>query len=184
MKSRISIVILILILVSVGISGCIGTNSVQNKTFSNSGISFQYPGNWSNNVTLNWTSGNAQNETIGKLGNGNVTLAILYMNNTTQPLLISYDIGTLTYFAVQSWKSEGNNTNVLSNTNRRIGNNTVGEIIYTSQDPVSNVLYKYYYVITGEQGKSVYVLRFGAPESDFAQYYDQFQSIVNSIKIQ
>ncbi|SCG85950.1 hypothetical protein [Methanobacterium congolense] len=183
MKKIWSILVLFLILAIVGVSGCIGTNSVQNKTFSSSGISFQYPGNWSDNVTVNWTSGNAQNETIGNLGNGNVTLGVLYINASSQPLFASYDIPSLGNLAVLSWKSDGTNTTVLSNTNRQIGNNTVDEIIYTSPNPVSGAVYKYYYVITGEQGKSIYILRFGAPEADFANYYSQFQGIVNSINI-
>lgn len=149
-----------------------------NQTFSKEGITFQYPGNWSNNVTVNWTGGNAQNNSIGSLGNGNVTLGVLYINITSP-----YDVATLGTMAVQAWKDEGLSSTVLSNTNSQIGTNAVDEIIYTSTDPISGVQYKYLYVIIGGQGKTVYIMRFGAPASDFDKYYSQFQSVINSISI-
>lgn len=170
----------------VAISGCTNIGTPQNKTFNNSGISFQYPGNWSDNVNITWSSGdNIQNESIGGLGNGNVTLGVLYINESQVPAFKSFDISALANLAVQSWKTgaNGNNTNILSQTSRQLNNITLDEIIYTTPDPATNNLYKYYYVITGEKGKSVYILRFGAPEADFSKYFSQFQSIVNSIKI-
>ena len=184
MKNTIKTLIIIIVILVAGI-GVVGAyllpSFVQvapNQTFSKDGISFQYPGNWSSNVTVNWTGGNAQNNSIGSLGNGNVTLGIIYINITSP-----FDVATLGTMAVQSWKSEGLSSNVLSNTNSQIGTNTVDEIIYTSTDPISGVLYKYLYVIIGGQGKTVYVLRFGAPASDFNKYYNQFQSIVNTVAI-
>ncbi|UTB32736.1 MAG: hypothetical protein NKF70_00150 [Methanobacterium sp. ERen5] len=185
MKRYISILILFSILI-VAVSGCTN-NTIQNKTFNNSGLTFQYPGNWSDNATITWTSGdNSQNDTIGTLGNGNVTAGILYINLTKEPLLKSYNITTLGNLATASWKTgaNGNNTNVISQTSRKVNNLTIVEVIYTTPDPVTNVLYKYYYVLTGKQGQSAYILRFGAPEADFSKYYPQFQSIANSIKVE
>lgn len=171
----------------IGISGCTNLNPVQNKTFSSSGLTFQYPGNWSDNVTITWTSGsNLTNSSIGSLGNGNVTLGVLYINESQQPIFKSFEIESLGKLATQAWKegSNGNNTNIVSHTSRLLNNNTMVEIIYTTPDPATNVLYKYYYVMTGQKGKSVYMLRFGAPDADFAKYYPQFQSIANSIQLQ
>lgn len=127
-----------------------------------------------------------QNETIGNLGNGNVTLGVLYLNLTNEPTLKAYNITTLGNLVTYSWKtgSNGNNTNILSQTSRKLNNLTIDEIIYTTPDPATNVIYKYYYVLTGKEGQSIYIMRFGAPESDFAKYYPQFQSIVNTIKVE
>jgi hypothetical protein len=79
--------------------------------------------------------------------------------------------------------ANANNTNIISQTSRQLHNKTINEIVYTSPDPATSVSYKYYYVMTGEKGKSVYMLRFGAPEADFSKYYSQFQNIVNTIKL-
>ena len=176
-----------LVVIIIAISGCTNINTPQNKTFTNSGISLQYPGNWSDNATITWTSGdNVGNTSIGSLGNGNVTLGILYLNQTKSTGLSSLDISTLGILAVNSMKAEtnGNNSNILSSTTRTQNNLTFDEIIYTSSDPSSNIMYKDYYVITGQKGISIYILRFQAPESDFDKYYPQFQTIANSIHLQ
>lgn len=176
------IIVIVILVIGIGVVGAFMLPSfyhiTPNQTFSKEGITFQYPGNWSNNVTVKWTGGNAQNNSIGSLGNGNVTLGVLYINITSP-----FDVATLGTMAVQAWKDEGLSSTVLSNTNSQIGTNAVDEIIYTSTDPISGVLYKYLYVIIGGQGKTVYILRFGAPASDFDKYYSQFQSIINSISI-
>jgi hypothetical protein len=151
---------------------------IQNNSFSDSGISFQYPGNWSNNATITWTDSNSlQNETIGKLGNGNVTLGVLY-----EPVS-SYDLQTLGKITVDSWSNNGVNGSVISNTVGQVGANQVDEIIYNTTDPVTNVLYENYYVLLGGSGNHVYAMRFRAPQTDFAKYYPQFQSIVGSVTI-
>jgi hypothetical protein len=151
---------------------------IQNNSFSDSGISFQYPGNWSNNATITWTDSNSlQNETIGKLGNGNVTLGVLY-----EPIS-SDDLQTLGKMTVDSWSNNGVSGNVVSNTVGQVGANPVDEIIYNASDPVTNVLYENYYVLLGGSGNHVYAMRFRAPQTDFAKYYPQFQSIVSSVII-
>lgn len=185
MKKIISLILLILILAVIGISGCTDTAPIQNKTFNKNGINFQYPGNWSDNATITFTQ-NTSNviEEIGTLGNGNVTLAVLYLNMTKYPQYAQFDIGTLKDLAISSWKSDGTNTSILSNINSPIGNRTAYEVIYTAPDPVNNVLFKNYYVMMGDKGKEVYILRFNAPEADFAKYYDQFKSIESSVQIQ
>ena len=134
---------------------------VHNKTFSSSGISFQYPGNWSDNATITWASGsnNTQNETIGSLGNGNVTLAVLYI-----PEFSSYNIQSLGSLSIAAWKTSGVNQNILSNTVSQIGPNTVDQIIYTQNDPITGVSYKTDYVLIGGSGKAVYALVFRAPD--------------------
>lgn len=47
----------------VAVSGCTSSGNVPifNKTFSKSGIIFQYPGNWSDNATMNFAK-NASKE--------------------------------------------------------------------------------------------------------------------------
>lgn len=180
--NKILIGVILILLVSLGL--VVGTmilpsiSPVHNKTFSSSGISFQYPGNWSDNATITWasSSNNTQNETIGSLGNGNVTLAVLYI-----PEFSSYNIQSLGSLSIAAWKTGGVNQNILSNTVSQIGQNSVDQIIYTQNDPVTGVLYKTDYVLIGGSGKAVYALVFRAPESDFAEYYSQFQSILSSV---
>ena len=151
---------------------------LQNNTFSNSGLSFQYPGNWSNNVSITWISDNdLQNETIGTLGNGNVTLGVLYEPASSD------DIQSLGDITVDSWKGNGASGELLSNTLGQVGANSVYEIIYTEKDPATNVMYENYYVMLGGSGNHVYAMRFRAPQADFANYYPQFQSIVSSVII-
>jgi len=151
---------------------------IQNNTFSESGLSFQYPGNWSNNATITWVSDNdLQNETIGTLGNGNVTLGVLCEPVST------YDLQSLGSITVDSWKGNGAGGDVLSNTVGQVGVNSVDEIIYTEKDPVTNLIYENYYVLLGGSGNNVYVMRFRAPQADFSKYYSQFQSIVSSVTI-
>ena len=48
---------------------------------------------------------------------------------------------------------------------------------------LENVWYENYYVMLGGSGNHVYAMCFSAPQTDFAKYYNQFQSIVSSVKI-
>jgi hypothetical protein len=178
--------ILAIIGMIVAISGCtsFGTESVQNKTFSKSGITFQYPGNWSDNATMNFAKSAGKDvELIGTLGNSNVTLAVEYVNVTKHP----NDAGSadeVKDLSVSLAKASVNPT-ILSDTNRQINNKTAYELIYTIPDAVTNVTYKKYYVfINSANNKNQYLLLFSAPESEFASYYEQFKSIASSIKIQ
>jgi hypothetical protein len=178
------ILILVCIILVAGLSIVAGVmvpslfHPIQNNSFSDSGISFQYPGNWSDNATVTWTDSNSlENETIGKLGNGNVTLGVLY-----EPVS-SYDLQALGKITVDSWSKNGVKGSVISNTVGQVGANPVDIIIYNNTDPVTNVLYENYYVLLGGSGNHVYAMRFRAPQTDFAKYYPQFQSIVGSIKI-
>lgn len=178
------ILILVCVILVAGLSIAAGVmvpslfHPIQNNSFSNSDISFQYPGNWSDNATVTWTDSNSlQNETIGKLGNGNVTLGVLY-----EPVS-SYDLQTLGKITVDSWSNNGVNGSIISNTVGQVGANQVDEIIYNTTDPVTNVLYENYYVLLGGSGNHVYAMRFRAPQTDFAKYYPQFQSIVGSVTI-
>jgi hypothetical protein len=186
-KSRVignssKILIVVCVILVAGLSIAVGVmvpslfHPLKNNTFSDSGISFQYPGNWSDNVTVTWTDSNSlENETIGKLGNGNVTLGVLY-----EPVS-SYDLQTLGKITVDSWNNNGVNGSVVSNTAGQVGANPVDIIIYNATDPVTNVLYENYYVLLGGSGNHVYAMRFRSPETDFAKYYPQFQSIVGSV---
>lgn len=49
--NKVIIPVLIIILAVVAISGC--TEQAQNKTYSANGVTFQYPGNWSELMKLN-----------------------------------------------------------------------------------------------------------------------------------
>lgn len=181
-SSKILILVCVILVAGLSIAAGIMVPSlfhpIQNNSFSDSGISFQYPGNWSDNVTVTWTDSNSlENETIGKLGNGNVTLGVLY-----EPIS-SYDLQTLGKMTVDSWSNNGVNGSVVSNTVGQVGANPVDEIIYNNTDPVTNVLYENYYVLLGGSGNHVYAMRFRAPQTDFAKYYPQFQSIVGSVTL-
>lgn len=178
--------ILMIIGLVVSISGCtsFGTAPVQNKTFSKSGITFQYPGNWSDNTTMNFAKSAGKDvELIGTLGNGNVTLAVQYVNVTKHP----NDAGSadeVKDLSVSLAKASVN-PNILSDTNRQIDNKTAYELIYTIPDAVTNVTYKKYYVfINNANNKNQYSLLFSVPESEFAKYYEQFNAIASSIHIQ
>lgn len=177
--------ILIIIGLIVTISGCTSssTASISNKTFSKSGIIFQYPGNWSDNATMNFAkSASNEVELIGTLGNGSVTLAVQYLNGTKYP---EYVMDTAKTKELNLAYGKSVNPNILSDTNRQIDNKTAYEIIYTIPDAVTNVTYKKYYVfIHSKNNKNQYSLLFSAPESDFARYYDEFRSIASSIHIQ
>ena len=184
MASSSKILILVCVVLIAGLSIAVGVmvpsllHPLKNNSFSDSGISFQYPGNWSDNVTVTWTDKNSlENESIGKLGNGNVTLGVLY-----EPVS-SYDLQTLGKITVDSWSNNGVKGSVVSNTVGQVGPNTVDEIIYNATDPVTNVLYENYYVLLGGSGNHVYAMRFRAPQTDFAKYYPQFQSIVGSVTL-
>lgn len=178
--------ILMIIGLVIGVSGCTssGTATISNKTFSKSGITFQYPGNWSDNATMNFAKSAGKDvELIGTLGNENITLAVQYVNGTKHPL----DIMTTEQskdFSISRCR-ETINPNILSDTNRQINNKTAYELIYTIPDAVTNVTYKKYYVfINSANNKNQYSLLFSAPESEFANYYEQFNSIASSIQIQ
>ena len=101
---------------------------------------------------------------------------------TKTPQLADYDIESIKNLAIQTWESGSVKTAILSDTHRQVNNKTAYEIIYTTKNPVNTGLLKDYYVIFGEKGKYMYVLRFDAPESEFSNYYQQFRDIVSSVQ--
>lgn len=180
MKSELKLAGLIAVFVLVvAISGCTSFNQVQNKTFSNGGITFQYPGTWSDNITFNYASAPSANTTIlGTMGD-NTTSVSISSNNLTDAIYSSFTIETLAQVA----KSSLTGTTELISTNTSTYNNiTFYEQIYTSKDGVSGESYRNYRLIFGKQGDKLYMMVFKTKEADFQKNYQLFKEIQSSIK--
>jgi hypothetical protein len=152
----------------------------KNKTFSNGGITFQYPNTWSSNKTFrfsNTTSGDP--EVLGTIGDDKVSMAILATNLSKNPELKKFNLSTLVKL---NYKLEEPDKK-LSLNETRINNFEAYEEIYLSTDPVNNINEKNVGLLIGTKDMW-YSIIFRTSESNFDTLYPQFKEIISSIKIQ
>ena len=176
---KVGIVGLISVLVLViAVSGCTSFNQVQNKTFSNGGITFQYPGTWADNITFSYTSPPSSNETIlGTMGDNTTSVAVISLN-LTNPIFSALSIEN--FANIQ--KSSFNAGEILSSNVSTSNNITFYEMIYTSKDGVTGESFKGYKLLFGKQGDKLYTMIFKTKEADFQKQYQQMKEIQSSVK--
>lgn len=164
----------------VAISGCTSSNQVQNKTFSNGGITLQYPGTWSDNVSFNYTQAPSSDWTaLGTIGDNTISVALTSMNLSNSTLFSSTPIESLARLAYSTSKTA---QSLSFNTSTNANNITFYELIYTNADPVTNITYKSYQLYFGKQGQIIYTIIFKTKETDFQNNYQQMKGIQSSIK--
>ena len=152
--------IIFLILVLVAVSGCIsnnGNNTTSVKNYTGNGISVNYPSDW----TL-------QNDTEG-------ILVFLKNSGTNTQLTIQTILQT-------GISSEGmippiDNITVISNTTKKIDNTTAKDVTYKSN------LLMYETIYFQKNGKT-FIINYQAPTNEFNNETTNFNTIINSIKVQ
>lgn len=184
MKKINLITILILIFVTVGISGCTssGSSVSLNNTFSNGSITFNYPSNWNTfSYTADVVSGGDQLQSLGgvETNDDNVSVTVSKADLTGY----SYSIQYMAEATKANIKDNADVT-ILSNTQTTIDNMTAYEFIFTLRDPTTNEESKHLYVTVGQAGNYIYYLDFKSPSTDFKNNYDLFNSMISTINIE
>ena len=176
-KIKLCGLISVLVLI-IAVSGCTSFNQVQNKTFSNGGITFQYPGTWADNISFSYSSPPSSNETIlGTMGDNTTSVAVISLN-LTDPIFSAF---TIENFA-NIQKSSFNAGEILSSNVSTSNNITFYETIYTSKDGVTGESFKGYKLLFGKQGDKLYTILFKTKEADFQKSYPQMKDIQSSVK--
>lgn len=180
MKSELKLAGLIAVFVLVvAISGCTSVNQVQNKTFNKGGITFQYPGTWSDNITFNYAQApSSQWTTLGTIGDNTTSVSITSMNLSAS----AFSATSIESLAQLAYSTSSGSVQPISFNNSNYNNITFYELIYTNKDSVSNGTYKNYQLFFGEQGKILYSIIFKTKETDFQKNYQLFKEIQSSIK--
>ena len=185
MKKIYSILIIAILATVVFASGCTdssanSTNGISlDKTFSKSGITFNYPSSWENVQSSDVVTGGDQVIKLGNLGDDSGQVFVQKVDLTKYP---STTIEQLRDLTKQSFKSSSD-AQVVSDTRSTVNGVTMYELIFANTDPVNNDEYKHYYVVTGKSGKAGYYLDFYSLSSDFDQQLLLFKDIEQTIKI-
>lgn len=170
-----------LLVLIIAVSGCTSFNQVHNKTFSNGGITFQYPGTWSNNTTFNYAqTPSSQWAILGQIGDNTTSVSISSTKLTNSSLFSTTTIESLARLDYSTASSSG--LKVLSFNSSTSNNITFYELIYTSTDSVSGQTYKNYKLYFGKEGNILYGIIFKTKENDFQNQYQVMKEIQSSIK--
>jgi hypothetical protein len=151
----------------------------ENKTFTKSGITFQYPGTWSSNKTFPFVKDPSnKTEILGTIGNDKIAMAITANNITKNPPLYDFD----TMVVMNSRLSEPE-FKILSLKQTLINNSKAYKEISINTDPITNKTYKNIRLIMSTK-TMWYTILFKTSESDFQKCYPIFEDIESSIILQ
>ena len=183
---RYAILVIVILALVVFASGCTDSGTAANssgvsldKTFSKSGITFNYPSSWENVQSSDVVTGGNKVIKLGNLGDDSGQVFVQKVDLTKYP---STTIEQLRDLTKQSFKSSSD-AQVVSDTRSTVNGVTMYEMIFAVTDPVNNDEYKHYYVVTGKSGKAGYYLDFFSLSSDFDQQLPLFKDIEQTIKI-
>jgi hypothetical protein len=185
MRKYAILVISILALV-VFASGCTDSGTATNssgvsldKTFSKSGITFNYPSAWKNSKYKAIVSGESAVQQLGTLSNSQASVIVQKVD------IASIGGGTIEQLKDYNKKyiPESSNAQVLSDTQSTVNGLTAYELIFSVTDPSTNEEQKHYYVFIGKDNVVGYYLDFASLESDFDQELPLFKDIEQTIKI-
>ncbi|MBI5458968.1 PsbP-related protein [Methanobacterium sp.] len=179
-----------LLLAVVVISGCTtqstGNNTSSNKTFAQDGISFQYPGNWSEKA-IPATDVNLTTQSGFKM------LTILLEGNDMNDYTVYMGIGksnmtagNLTEAADRLFKYyiTAEAGDYLNTTNVTLKNGYSGyEYIYGGTGASSGKVLDCKTYIFTKDNKTAYYIQFATPRGGFESHQNTFQNILNSVTI-
>jgi len=176
-----AILIMVILAFVVFASGCTDTsdNSTSSKnTFSQEGISFEYPSSWGDFQKLGG-SGTDQLKNLGYInGADNVDVQVQKTNLALVPP------GTVEYVknsSVEYYKDYYNAT-VLNDTKTSVNGLDHYEVILSTNTPAYKE--KHYIVVMGKDNEVGYSIDFSAPVSRFNKQLPIFKSVEQTISIQ
>jgi len=154
-----------------------GDTPALTQTFSEAGLTFNYPSDWSTSSVKYIDSSTSNVQSLGTFS----SVDGLILDVSKQDMTVT----------VESAK-EGTKANlktipsaqILSETTKTVNGLTIYEMIVTYTDTSSNREAKSLYVITGKDGQVAYYLQFIDDPGDFNSDQALMNSIVNTIKIQ
>ena len=174
-KSIIPIIFLIVALVAV--SGCTNSGTGNNtKNYSSNGVSFNYPSNWTleNQTTVNDT---IMVNDMGSMNASRVTTSfevqIIPQNGLTEQAAIKQSNNTI---VPTGWEKISNNT-------LTIDNKTAYQRTYIVNDTNYNQTMRYSQIFFVKNG-NIYSITLQAPDNTFDNVKSNFETIINSFKVQ
>nr|WP_319372382.1 PsbP-related protein [uncultured Methanobacterium sp.] len=153
-----------------------GNTPALTQTFSQAGLSFNYPGDWKTS-SVKYVDNSAS--------------VVQSLGTFASPDNLVLDVSKQDMTATVAEAKEGTKANlktisssqILSETTKTVNGLTVYEMILTYSDSNNNEV-KSLYVITGKDGQVSYYLQFIDTPSNFNSDKSVMDSIVNTIKIQ
>ena len=173
--------ILGMLILVVFVSGCTSSSQNLNKTFSNQGLTFNYPSDW--------TSGNFIGQDAVILTN----LTELGVLDSPTGLELTISQVNLTSIAsntsVESFKNSSKTSlinesaQILSDNQTNVNGAIIYAVVYTKNNTSTNKSEKTMIVITGKDLQNVYIMQFIADPQIFDQNLQIMNKIIASIKI-
>jgi PsbP-like protein len=168
--------LILIILLVVTVSGCITQNNNQTNKFSQNGVSFDYPQNW---TVANVTSPNAVAAVADPttVQNGRPTTAVIIQQpplNTGANLKLAYDANYANFFNKTGYQKVSE-ANITSN------NTKIYENIYTIN---TAGLEKEYRVAWLTKNRKIYVILCTALKKDFDREKSNFDLVINTFQVQ
>jgi len=161
-------------------SGCTSNSMDLSQTFSNGGISFNYPSDMNNTNSSTVVSGGSSLVDLGTLAASNgYTIAVSKADITGSGATIEQ----MKEATNANIKKGSSTAQVLSDNTTTVNGVKVYETLMTMKDPSSNDV-KSLFVTTGKDGQTVYYLQFIADPSTYDSNAQLTNNIINTIKIQ
>jgi PsbP-like protein len=163
-------------------SGCTSNSMDLSQTFSNGGISFNYPSDMNHTNSSSVVSSGSSVADLGTLASSNgLTIAVSKADLSSSPGVTILQLKDLTK---ENIKNGSSSAQVLSDNITTVNGVKVYELLMTLKDPSSNSDMKYLTAITGKEGQAVYYVQFIADPSTFDSNKELINNIINTIRIQ
>ncbi|EKQ50789.1 MAG: hypothetical protein B655_2304 [Methanobacterium sp. Maddingley MBC34] len=154
-----------------------GNTPALTQTFSESGLTFNYPSDWTNSSVKYIDSSTSIVQSLGTLASPDGLLLDVSKQDMTETVEAAKE-GTKTNLKTIP------SVQILSETTKTVNGLKIYELIVTYTDTSTNQEAKSLYVITGKDGQVAYYLQFIDDPNDFSSDQSLMNSIVNTIKIQ
>lgn len=166
------------------LSGCTTTTSQDlNKTFSQGGITFNYPKDWQIESRSSAGdivgSGRDVQDLVTLVSPNGIILHVSKANLSSSNLTID----VLKEATIENIKNSAQGQ-VLNETNTTVGGLIVYEVLMNVKDPKTITDQKILSVITGKDGQSAYYIQFIAENSTFDSNRDLINKILNTRRIE
>lgn len=154
-----------------------GNTPALTQTFSESGLTFNYPSDWENSSVKYIDSSTSIVQSLGTLKSPDGLLLDVSKQDMTETVEAAKEGTKANIKTIPS-------AQITSETTKTVNGLKIYEMIVTYTDTSTNQEAKSLYVITGKDGQVAYYLQFIDDPSNFSSDQALMNSIVNTIKIQ
>jgi amino acid transporter len=153
-----------------------GNTPALTQTFSQAGLSFNYPGDWTPTTVQYIDSSSSIVQSLGAFSSTDDLALDVNKQSMTETVASAKEATKTNLKTIPS-------SQILSETTRTVNGLTVYEMVVTYTDSNNNQV-KSLYVVTGKDGQVAYYLQFIDTPSSFDSDLSLMNSIVNTIKVQ